>query len=193
MESLLPASRPLAEWRMSIVTEQDKTLEALQIAIRMEIEGKEYYLKASQESSNELGKKLLESLAREEDTHRQKFEEIYNAIQSKKAWPTTDFQPDGGKGLRTLFAKATEEMSSNIKTPATELNAIQTAMDMENKTYDFYKSQSQNAAHDAERAFYETLAAEEREHHLILLGYYEYLKDPAGWFVKTEHPSLDGV
>ncbi|GAI26187.1 unnamed protein product, partial [marine sediment metagenome] len=40
--------------------------------------------------------------------------------------------------------------------------------------------------------FYETLAAEEREHHLILLDYYEYLKDPAGWFVKKEHPSLDG-
>jgi hypothetical protein len=36
------------------------------------------------------------------------------------------------------------------------------------------------------------VAAEEREHHLILLDYYEYLKDPAGWFVKKEHPSLDG-
>jgi len=175
-----------------MVTEKDKTLEALQIAIQMEIDGKEFYLKASQESSNELGKKLLESLAREEDTHRQKFEEIYNAIQSKKAWPTTDFQPDGGKGLRTLFAKATEEMGSNIKTPATELNVIQTAMDMENKTYDFYKSQAEKAKYDAETGFYESLAAEEREHHLILLDYYEYLKDPAGWFVKKEHPSLDG-
>ena len=29
-------------------TEQDKTLEAPQIAIQMEIDGKEYYLKASQ-------------------------------------------------------------------------------------------------------------------------------------------------
>ncbi len=175
-----------------MVTEQDKTLEALQIAIQMEIDGKEFYLKASQESSNELGKKLLESLAREEDTHRQKFEEIYSAIGSKKAWPTTDFQPDGGKRLRTIFAKTTEEISSNIKAPATELDAIQTAMGMENKTHDFYKSQGRNATYDTERGFYETLAAEEREHHLILLDYYEYLKDPAGWFVKKEHPSLNG-
>jgi len=175
-----------------MVTEKDKTLEALQIAIQMEIDGKEFYLKASQESSNELGKKLLESLAREEDTHRQKFEEIYNAIQSKKAWPTTYFQPDGGKSLRTIFAKATEEMGSNIKALATELDAVQTAMGMENKTYDFYKSQAEKAKYDAEAGFYESLAAEEREHHLILLDYYEYLKDPAGWFVKKEHPSLDG-
>ncbi len=79
-----------------------------------------------------------------------------------------------------------------MKASTTELDAIQTAMDMESKTYDFYKSQGTKAAYDAERDFYETLAAEEREHHLILLDYYEYLSDPAGWFVKKEHPSLDG-
>jgi len=176
-----------------MITEQDKTLEALQIAIRMEIDGKEYYLKASQESSNELGKKLLESLATEEDSHRQKFEWIYDAIRNTRKWPATDFQPDGGKGLRTIFARTTEEMSSNIKAPTTELDAIQTAVDMESKTFDFYKSQGRNATHAAERDFYETLAVEEREHHLILLDYYEYLKDPAGWFVQKEHPSLNGV
>lgn len=173
-------------------TEQNKTLEAVQIAIQMEIDGKEYYLKASKESTNELGKKLLESLAAEEDIHRQKFVEIYKAIGNKKAWPVTAFQPDGGKRLRTVFARATEEMGSDIKALATELDAIQTAMDMENKTYDFYKSQCGNATYDTERDLYETLAAEEREHHLILLDYYEYLKNPAGWFVKKEHPSLDG-
>jgi len=173
-------------------TGQDKTMEALQIAIQMEVDGKEYYLKASQESSSELGTKLLQSLAAEEDIHRQKFEEIYSAIRSKKAWPVSDFQPDGGKRLRTIFARATEEMGSNIKALATELDVVQTAMDMENKTHDFYKSQGKNANYDTERDFYETLAAEEREHHLILLDYYEYLKDPAGWFVSKEHPSLDG-
>ena len=67
-----------------MATEQNKILEALQIVIQMEIDGKDYYLKASQESSNELGRQLLQSLAAEEDIHRQKFEEIYNAIRNKK-------------------------------------------------------------------------------------------------------------
>ena len=172
--------------------EQVKTLEALQIAVQMEIDGREYYQKASQNSDNRLGRELFQSLAAEEDVHRQKFEEIYNAIRNKKAWPETDFQPDGGKRLRTIFIRVVEGMGSSVKAPSTELDAIQTAMDMENKTYDFYKSQGENVTYDAERDFYETLAAEEREHHLILLDYYEYLKDPAGWFVKKEHPSLDG-
>ncbi len=174
-----------------MVTEHDKTLEALQIAIQMEIDGKEYYLRVSQSSGNQLGRQLFQSLAAEEDLHQQKFKEIYNAISNRRAWPKTDFQSDGGKKLRTIFAKATEEMGVNIKAPATELDAIQTAMGMENKTYDFYKSQGKNAAYDVERDFYETLAAQEKEHHLVLLDYYEYLKDPAGWFVTKEHPSLD--
>ena len=173
-------------------TEQTKTLETLRVALQMEVDGKEYYLKASRESGNVLGKKLLQSLAAEEDIHRQKFAEIYSAIQIKKDWPVTYFQPDGGKKLRTIFARATEEISPNIKAPNTELYVVQTAIDMEAKTYDFYKSQEGGATYDTEGNFYETLAAEEREHHLILLDYYEYLKDPAEWFVKAEHPSLDG-
>ena len=175
-----------------MVTEQDKTLEGLQIAIQMEIDGKEHYLKASKESDNELGRKLLQSLSAEEDIHRQKFEEIYEAVRSKKAWPTSDFEPDGGKRLRTIFARASEEIGTSVKVVNTEFDAIKIAMDMETKTYDFYKSQSKEATYDAERDFYEALATEEREHHLILLDYYEYLKDPAGWFVTKEHPSLDG-
>jgi rubrerythrin len=173
-------------------SEQDKTLEVLKTAVQMEIDGKEYYLKASQKSSNELGKRLLSSLAAEEDVHRQRFEEIYDTIRNKKAWPATDFQPDGGRRLRTIFARVTEEMDTNVKAPDTELDAVQMAMDMENKTYDFYQNRGKDATHDAERDFYEIVAAEEREHHLVLLDYYEYLKDPAGWFVTKEHPSLDG-
>lgn len=175
-----------------MATEQDKTLKALQTAIQMEIDGKQYYLKAAEASSNELGKKLLRSLAAEEDVHRQKFAQIYKAIRAQKAWPVTDFQPDGGKRLRTILAKATEEVGAKTKAPSTELSAVQTAMALENKTYDFYKGQGGSAGYDTERDFYYTIAAEEREHYLVLLDYYEYLKDPAGWFVVKEHPSLDG-
>jgi len=173
-------------------TEKDKTTGAVQMAIRMEIDGKEFYLKASQASNNKLGKELLKSLAAEEDIHRQKFEEIYDTIRSKKDWPSVDYQHDGGRKLRTIFAKAIEDNEFGIKTIPTELDALQTAMAMENKTRDFYQSRSKLATYDAERKFYEALSIQEGEHHRILLDYYEFLKDPASWFVQKEHPSLDG-
>jgi len=174
-----------------MTTEQSKTLEGLQLAIQTEIDGKKYYQKVSQSSDNQLGRQLFQSLAAEEDVHRQKFEEIYKAISSKKAWPRTDFQPDGGKRLRTIFIRATEKAGANVKAPPTELDAVKAAIDMEIKSYELYKDQSQTATYDAEREFYELVAAEEREHHLILLDYQEYLSNPAGWFVTKEHPSLD--
>ena len=175
-----------------MTTEQEETLKALQTAIQMEIDGKEYYHNVSQSSDNKLGRELFQSLAAEEDMHRQKFEKIYNALRSKKAWPKVDFQPDRGKRLATIFAKGIEEMGSNAKAPASEIDAIQKAMDMENMTYDFYQNQSQKATYDVEIDYYQALAGEERGHYLALLDYREYLSDPAGWFVNQEHPSLDG-
>lgn len=175
-----------------MATERNKTTKALQTAIQMEIDGKEYYLKASQVSSNELGKKLLKSLASEEDTHRKMFEQIFEAIRNKKTWPQTDIHLDGGQALRTIFAKATKELGTNVKVIPDELDAVQGAMAMENKSYDFYESQIKTAAYDAEKDYYKALAAQERKHYIVLLDYYEYLKDPAAWFVEKEHPSLDG-
>lgn len=175
-----------------MVTEQEKTLKALRIAVQMEIDGKEYYIKTSQTSSNKMGEKLLRSLASAEDTHRQKFIDIYEAIRDKKAWPKTDLKPGAANSLKTIFATATRKMATNTKPLAGELDAVQIAMKMENKTFDFYTSQQAKATGNTEQSFYKSIAAEEREHHMILQSYYEFLKDPAGWFVKSEHPSLDG-
>ena len=49
-----------------MVTEQDKALEALRIAIDMENDGKECYQQASQNSGNDVGRKLMQSLSLEE-------------------------------------------------------------------------------------------------------------------------------
>ena len=66
--------------------EYGKTLEAIQFAIQMEIDGKEYYQKASRESGNKVGRELFEWLAAEEDKHRQRFEGIYNTVKEQKSW-----------------------------------------------------------------------------------------------------------
>lgn len=176
-----------------MTTESEKSLEALDIAIQMEIDGKEFYTRASRMSGNELGRKLLLSLAAEEDLHRRKFEEIYEAISRGEAWLEVGLPRGQGEARVTMFARAAEKLGSGIEVPANELEAIRTAMTMENESYDFYRSRMEKAGRDAERSFYEAVAAEEKEHYLVLLDYYEYIQDPAGWFVQKERPSLDGA
>jgi len=169
-----------------------RTLEALQTAVQMEIDGKEFYTKASLESGNELGRKLLQTLSAEEDLHRQRFEEIYRRIRDRKAWPDIEVPPDRSQMLKTLFAAESEKIGTGTTVQDTELDAVQTAMDMENRSLDFYKARETAATYPAEKAFFEAVAGEESVHHALLLDYYEYLKDPEQWFSRKEHPSLDG-
>lgn len=172
--------------------EHEKTLEALKTAIKMEIDGKEFYLKASSESKNEMGKKLLENLSKEEDYHRLKFEEIYAVIEKRMGWPKIEFETSEGKHLRTIFSEMMSEISTEKETLQTEIDTVQKAMDMESASRDFYNRQRESTTHIAEKQFYEKVADEERQHFLVLLDYFEYLKDPAAWFVEKEHPSMDG-
>ncbi len=174
-----------------MVGEMDRTQDALQTAVQMELDGKIFYEKASQQSGSDLGRKLLHSLSLEEDFHRQRFEKIYLAIGDDKSWPEVEIPTDRGEQLRTLFAQASETVGTATTPVASELDAVRTAMAMENRSYDFYQDRARKARYEAERGFYESVAAEERVHHTLLLDYYEFLKDPAQWFTLKEHPSLD--
>jgi hypothetical protein len=85
--------------------------------------------------------------------------------------------------LRNLFAQAFEQLGSSHQPATTELEAVKTAMDI---------AQGKDTGYRAARDFFNALAAQERQHQLVLLDYYEYLRDPAGYFVSKEHPTLDG-
>jgi rubrerythrin len=173
--------------------EQARTIEVLQLAVQTEVEGKEFYQKASQKSSSKLAKELFQQLANEEDVHRKKFEEIYEALKKGQNWPDVEPPSEKGKRLKSLFAEATKALGSKTKVAESELEAIKIAMDMEIKSYNLYHSRSEESTLPVEKRFYEALAGEERGHHLALLDSYEYLSDPAGWFTKREHWSLDGI
>jgi rubrerythrin len=172
--------------------EQEATIAGLKTALQMEKDGKKFYLKASKASRNELGSRLLKKLAAEEDIHQEVFKNIYKAIKNKKQWPDTPFTPDHGTGLRTVFSAAMKSIGKDYKSMPEEADAAKIGMDMENKTLAFYKERSTKTLLAAEKQFYEALAGQEYEHFRVLQDYYEFLVDPAGYFVKTEHTSVDG-
>ena len=174
-------------------SEQTKVMEVLQLAIQMEADGKKFYQKASRKSSNKLAKELFQQLAKEEDVHRKKFEEIYKAFKREQNWPDVEPPSEKGGKIKSLFAEATEALGSKFEVAESEFEAIKIAMDMEIRSYDLYHSRSAESTLPAEKRFYKSLAGEERGHHLALLASYEYLSDPAAWFTTKEHWSLDGA
>jgi rubrerythrin len=170
-----------------MLNEQAATMQALKQAMQMEIDGKEYYLTQSQGSFSETGKKLFYQLSLEEEQHMKLFDKIYKSISARKAWPEVKVEPHKGN-FNSLFA--TE--NSNNEITFGEMDAVLTAMKMENKSRDFYLSHSDAAAYPAEKEYYADLAQQERIHHSLLLDYYEYMQDPAQYFTVKEKHSLDG-
>ena len=173
--------------------EQARTIEILQLAVQMEGDGKEFYQTASRKSGNKLAKELFHHLAVQENVHRKKFVEIYEALKKGRHWPDVGSPPAKGGEIKSLFAEATKVLGSKFKVAESELEAIKTAIDMEIRSYNLYHSRSAEGTLPVEKQFYKTLAGEERGHHLALLDAYEYLSDPAAWFTKKEHWSLDGA
>lgn len=170
-----------------------KTTQALKKALQMEIEGQEFYHKAGQKSDNPLAKKLFQHLVDEENVHIQKINEIYQEIENKAGWPEKETTFQHKNSLKSVFKEAIMSMKPEVEISSSEIEALQTAMDMEDKSYSFYKSRAEEATSSAEQSFYQALTAEERGHYLTLLDSYEYLKDPQGWLTNKEHWGLDGA
>ena len=64
---------------------------------------------------------------------------------------------------------------------------------MEIKCRDYYKEQANLSDSETVKEFFTSISAEEQGHYLALIDYIEYIKDPVGWFTRTEHHSLDGA
>ena len=172
--------------------EQSEVVKTLQFALKMEADGKEFYLNASHKSNNDLGRELFERLAAEEDKHGQKFQEIFEVIKQKKSWPEIDI-PSDTENIKTVFTRNIKLIdTTKMSASPQEFDAIDTALDMENQSRKFYQEQIQKTVYPAGKEFYQSLVAEERGHYLALTDYREYLSNPAAWYTAKEHPSLDG-
>jgi len=173
------------EKRMSVT-------DVLKYAIQMEIDGKQYYQKAAESSINKLGREMYTWLAGQEEKHRIAFQSIYDSMKKEAGWPAVPFTSENRSGIRTLFAAAMKSAAQEEKGSSQQIDVIDKAKDLELQSRDFYDRQAGKAKDAAEKEFFRSLAAEEQGHYLTLVDYKEYLIDPAGYFLKTEHHSLDG-
>lgn len=170
----------------------ESSTQALEIALKMEKEGREFYLKAGQKNKNELGQKLFHSLADAELEHMEKIKKIHEAILSTAKWPEGKTSFVKGKLPQTVFTEALDNLGHLIKATTDELEALRTGMELENKSLLFYLDRRGQAASGDEKQFYQALVVEERGHFMLLLDSYEYLLDPQAYFVRTEHHGMDG-
>lgn len=172
--------------------EAEKALEILQSAIQMEIDGRVFYLEAAQNSKSSLPRNLFEVLAKEEIAHEKAIKVIYDALKEGNEWPNEEITPAHGGNAENVFSAALKDPQQE-KAAANDVEAVRIALEMEERSYKFYKDHSEQASDAVEIKFYQALAHEEQEHIASLRDTEEYLTDTEGWYMKKQHITLDGA
>ena len=166
-----------------------KKAEALKRAIKMEKEGKKFYLQSAGKAKSRLAKQLFQQLAREEDKHAQRIEEVYKNLLTEGSlgqWVTGVNEPSRlEKVFRTSLVKKAVVQGSEIK-------ALNFALGLEDKSVKLYEGLAQKTRELPEKRFYLTLSQEERGHYLKILDSIEYLTDPEEWNRMKGGANVDG-
>lgn len=171
-----------------------RDIRILESAVKMELDGRRFYLQAAKTAKNAIAKKLLVSLADEELKHIDRIKEISGGLKQEKDW--SDFEKAIGrqakKKLSLVFRRLTKAEIRRLKADPSNIKAIEIAMKKETKSYDYYDKQSKETGIRIAKVFYNSLKKEEERHYELLEEALTMLSDSVSWFVKTEGRVMEG-
>ncbi|MBL7068527.1 MAG: ferritin family protein [Candidatus Omnitrophica bacterium] len=176
------------------MVKKDELISAFDTSIKMEEEGRAFYIKAAGRSKNEFGKRVFEALADDETRHIAAIKKFCEVMAKKDETPELCVAMPRHKKIndRLIFGKSKHELLKRVKPSADELKAYEIAMGMENDGYDFYKKIEEGTKDPNAKELYKFLLSEEEAHFDLISSTYEYLKDPKSWFAKEEKPIVEG-
>ena len=161
---------------------RNKALEALSQALKLEKEGRAFYLKAAEDTVNEKGRAMFLSLADDEKIHA---EMIQRQIQAIEGHGTYALMPDLEVADIDLDAKLfppeREGAEERIGPNPNQLDALHLALEIEIRSYDLYRAAASETDQGAGRQMYQWLASAEMTHFNLLMSNYESLVSLGGW------------
>ena len=170
---------------------QEYMLQALKDALRMELEGRQFYLEAAGKVQNPGVRQILEYLAESEKYHIEKFNEIYRDLEKDPAWTESmaAFNPPRHEPYICVLAMAQADQETGGKD---DLQALRTGIQMEDCSIDYYTKLARESKNPLARRFFMSVAHEERGHYLTLMDMHNYLTMPEDWFYVKQMSNVDG-
>ncbi len=170
---------------------QEYMLQALKDAVRMELEGRQFYLEAAGKVQNPGVRQILEYLAESEKYHIDKFNEIYRDLEKDPAWTESmaAFNPPRHEPYICVLAMAQADQETGGQD---DLQALRTGIQMEDCSIDYYTKLARESKNPLARRFFMSVAHEERGHYLTLMDMHNYLTLPEDWFYVKQMSNVDG-
>ena len=155
-------------------------LNALEVALKNEMNEHHFYKKNAERTKNALGKAMFEQIAGEELEHYERLKQLAENWRQAKAWPET-------------VPLKVKDTAGKAAGDADDLAAVRTAIEFEAKGAAFYADLSDKSTQAKEKAFFSLMATIEHEHFASLKDTEEFFVDPGAWFQRTEKTLLDGA
>jgi len=164
------------------MADRGQALEALSRALKLERDGREFYLQAAEDTVNEKGRAMFLSLADDEEMHAGMIQRQLEAIEGEGAYAAIPDLELADIDLEAkLFPPQREQARERIGASSNELEALHFALEIEMRSYDLYRTEAKETEDEAGQKMYQWLAAAEMTHFNLLMSNYESLVSLGGW------------
>ena len=168
-------------------------LNALEVALNNEMREREFYLKNAKRTKNALGKKRFQQIGDDELEHYERLKQLYQKWAKQEKWPETVPLKVKDTIVKDILLEFVKKVDKTATGDSDDLEAVRTALDFEAKGAKFYAELRDSVTNLKEKQFFDLLSKMENEHYLSLKDTEEYFIDPASWYRKAEHHTLDGA
>lgn len=160
-------------------------------AVRFEESGREFFLKAAENTKNPMAKDIFTTLANEELKHIKRIKDVFDRLVSEGKFPE-ELPKSENLPWKNIFRDALNRFKDVVKPQILELDSIKLGLDFESKGYKMYDELAKKAANSLERAFFETLRDEEEGHYLAIENLQKFMENPVDWYGELEHHIFEG-
>jgi rubrerythrin len=168
----------------------EASITALKTAIEIEIQGYDTFIKFSEQTRNDAGKRVFAQLAKDEKRHREILEEQLNKQLDGQPWEEVDIP----KSVVEEIAPQIREKAIETKGEDAigELDALNTALDLEKKASAFFREQADKTDIAEAKSLFLRLAEWEDTHYDLIKAEIDNINHTGFWLDFQEF-KMDGM
>ncbi len=161
----------------------EQLLEPLRIALKLEHEGRQFFLEAAEKTNSDLARQTFEFLAKEEDKHIEKIERFYQSLELEgDSDQLPEVEESTAEDRLAEFNNKLSQIRETYKSTDSDIEAYKMALEFENGAEDFYEQKMLESSNPRIKKMYQWLIDEEKMHGRLLKSCLLFAEDPAEWF-----------
>ena len=161
---------------------------AIKEALRLEVNGRNFFNHAAEITHNELGKKMFQKLAAEETKHIQAFSKLFSEILKETDWKKF-VRDEELRGESTLIEKLKERMKG--AEGKSETQALSIGMELEENAIQLFQKAAQEVDDVVAKEIFLSISEEEKFHYDLLQAQHDSLTNSGFWLDSAEF-QMDG-